>query len=84
MYFSEISLTFLHFLWYFLSADQTPTPTRFLRNCEEVGLFGDLELNQASDEEDKETRQVGEVRWLAKNWEIIYIFILIIVWQQAD
>ncbi|KAK2555785.1 Cyclic AMP-dependent transcription factor ATF-2 [Acropora cervicornis] len=24
-------------------ADQTPTPTRFLRNCEEVGLFQDLE-----------------------------------------
>ncbi|XP_014670359.1 PREDICTED: cyclic AMP-dependent transcription factor ATF-7-like isoform X2 [Priapulus caudatus] len=23
-------------------ADQTPTPTRFLRNCEEVGLFQDL------------------------------------------
>ncbi|KAK3532670.1 hypothetical protein QTP86_027662 [Hemibagrus guttatus] len=36
-------------------SDQTPTPTRFLRNCEEVGLFSDLELNQASDEE--ETKQ---------------------------
>ncbi|GLV40923.1 Activating transcription factor-2 [Carabus blaptoides fortunei] len=24
-------------------ADQTPTPTRFLRNCEEVGLFQDLQ-----------------------------------------
>ncbi|XP_078376092.1 cyclic AMP-dependent transcription factor ATF-2-like [Oculina patagonica] len=24
-------------------ADQTPTPTRFLRNCEEEGLFQDLE-----------------------------------------
>ncbi|XP_071942394.1 cyclic AMP-dependent transcription factor ATF-2-like [Antedon mediterranea] len=24
-------------------ADQTPTPTRFLKNCEEVGLFTDLE-----------------------------------------
>ncbi|XP_051933213.1 cyclic AMP-dependent transcription factor ATF-7b isoform X2 [Hippocampus zosterae] len=23
-------------------ADQTPTPTRFLKNCEEVGLFNDL------------------------------------------
>ncbi|XP_058233748.1 cyclic AMP-responsive element-binding protein 5 isoform X1 [Hemibagrus wyckioides] len=33
-------------------SDQTPTPTRFLRNCEEVGLFSDLELNQASDEEE--------------------------------
>lgn len=22
--------------------DQTPTPTRFLKNCEEVGLFNEL------------------------------------------
>ena len=26
-----------------LLLDQTPTPTRFLRNCEEEGLFQDLE-----------------------------------------
>lgn len=25
--------------------DQTPTPTRFLRNCEESGLFQELEAN---------------------------------------
>lgn len=25
--------------------DQTPTPTRFLRNCEEIGLFQDLNKN---------------------------------------
>lgn len=25
-----------------MSADQTPTPTRFLKNCEEVGLFNEL------------------------------------------
>ncbi|XP_030644484.1 cyclic AMP-responsive element-binding protein 5 [Chanos chanos] len=31
-------------------SDQTPTPTRFLRNCEEVGLFSDLELSQSQDE----------------------------------
>lgn len=28
-----------------LAADQTPTPTRFIRNCEEVGLFQDLQVN---------------------------------------
>lgn len=29
--------------WRFSStADQTPTPTRFLKNCEEVGLFNEL------------------------------------------
>jgi hypothetical protein len=30
-------------LCFFFSADQTPTPTRFIRNCEEVGLFQDLQ-----------------------------------------
>lgn len=25
------------------AADQTPTPTRFFKNCEEVGLFQDLQ-----------------------------------------
>lgn len=32
----------LDFMHSFL-ADQTPTPTRFIRNCEEVGLFQDLQ-----------------------------------------
>ncbi|XP_056336382.1 cyclic AMP-responsive element-binding protein 5 [Danio aesculapii] len=32
-------------------SDQTPTPTRFLRDCEEVGLFTELELNQSQTEE---------------------------------
>lgn len=27
----------------FVTADQTPTPTRLIRNCEEVGLFDDLQ-----------------------------------------
>lgn len=27
---------------FFLFSDQTPTPTRFLKNCEEVGLFNEL------------------------------------------
>lgn len=26
-------------------ADQTPTPTKFLRNCEEIGLFHELSKN---------------------------------------
>ncbi|CAH1163802.1 unnamed protein product [Phaedon cochleariae] len=32
------------------SADQTPTPTRFIRNCEEVGLFQDLQHVNPFDE----------------------------------
>ncbi|XP_061583557.1 cyclic AMP-dependent transcription factor ATF-7b isoform X2 [Cololabis saira] len=40
-------------------ADQTPTPTRFLKNCEEVGLFNELassfeqEFCKAQDEEQR-------------------------------
>ncbi|KAK1789562.1 hypothetical protein P4O66_014903, partial [Electrophorus voltai] len=30
------------FTWLIFVADQTPTPTRFLKNCEEVGLFNEL------------------------------------------
>ncbi|XP_016143008.1 cyclic AMP-responsive element-binding protein 5-like [Sinocyclocheilus grahami] len=39
-------------------SDQTPTPTRFLKNCEEVGLFSELDCSieqefcQAQEEED--------------------------------
>lgn len=33
-----------------LSADQTPTPTRLIRNCEEVGLFDDLQHVNPFDE----------------------------------
>jgi len=28
-----------------LAADQTPTPSKFLRNCEEMGLFHELSKN---------------------------------------
>ncbi|XP_017549325.1 cyclic AMP-responsive element-binding protein 5 isoform X1 [Pygocentrus nattereri] len=38
-------------------SDQTPTPTRFLRNCEEVGLFSDLELDQTTEDEEEDARQ---------------------------
>ena len=31
------------------SLDQTPTPTRFLRNCEEEGLFDELGENENDD-----------------------------------
>lgn len=43
------------FLWF---SDQTPTPTRFLKNCEEVGLFSELDCSieqefcKAQEEED--------------------------------
>uniref|UniRef100_A0A3Q1EPV3 Cyclic AMP-dependent transcription factor ATF-7 n=1 Tax=Acanthochromis polyacanthus TaxID=80966 RepID=A0A3Q1EPV3_9TELE len=34
-------------------ADQTPTPTRFLKNCEEVGLFNELASSFEQDDDDK-------------------------------
>lgn len=45
-----------------MSTDQTPTPTRFLKNCEEVGLFNELassfehEFKKAADEDEKKVR----------------------------
>uniref|UniRef100_F6PV72 C2H2-type domain-containing protein n=1 Tax=Equus caballus TaxID=9796 RepID=F6PV72_HORSE len=43
-------------------SDQTPTPTRFLKNCEEVGLFNELdcslehEFRKAQEEESSKRR----------------------------
>lgn len=51
-----------------MSTDQTPTPTRFLKNCEEVGLFNELassfehEFKKAADEDEKKvsvTKKTG-------------------------
>ncbi|KAK2512838.1 Atf7 [Columba livia] len=42
-------------------ADQTPTPTRFLKNCEEVGLFNELagsfehDFKRAAEDDDKKS-----------------------------
>ncbi|XP_059801039.1 cyclic AMP-responsive element-binding protein 5 [Hypanus sabinus] len=46
-------------------SDQTPTPTRFLKNCEEVGLFSELacsleqEFRKAQEEEDNKRAAAG-------------------------
>ncbi|XP_076028145.1 cyclic AMP-dependent transcription factor ATF-7a isoform X4 [Genypterus blacodes] len=37
-------------------ADQTPTPTRFLKNCEEVGLFNELASSFEQEEEEKRAK----------------------------
>lgn len=36
--------------------DQTPTPTRFLKNCEEVGLFNELASSFEQEEDDKRAK----------------------------
>lgn len=58
-----VSGTYFSFLAHFL--DQTPTPTRFLKNCEEVGLFSDLDCSIEQEfckaqEEDSKQVQEGE------------------------
>lgn len=46
-------------IFVFLFSDQTPTPTRFLKNCEEVGLFNELatsfeqDLGKTQDDEQR-------------------------------
>lgn len=48
--------------------DQTPTPTRFLKNCEEVGLFNELassfehEFKKAAEDDEKKARGNGHHR----------------------
>ncbi|XP_046875546.1 cyclic AMP-responsive element-binding protein 5-like isoform X1 [Hypomesus transpacificus] len=37
--------------------DQTPTPTRFLRNCEEVGLFREIEEEFREEQEEEHNKQ---------------------------
>lgn len=46
----------------FIAADETPTPTRFIRNCEEVGLFQDLQnVNPEINPFDEQFRRAAEV-----------------------
>ncbi|XP_056279160.1 cyclic AMP-dependent transcription factor ATF-7a isoform X2 [Pseudoliparis swirei] len=48
--------TLNNYLSSFPFADQTPTPTRFLKNCEEVGLFNELAGSFEQDEDDKRAK----------------------------
>ena len=46
-----------------LLTDQTPTPTRFLKNCEEVGLFSELDCSLEHEfrkaQEEESSKRVG-------------------------
>uniref|UniRef100_A0A8C3UYZ6 C2H2-type domain-containing protein n=1 Tax=Catharus ustulatus TaxID=91951 RepID=A0A8C3UYZ6_CATUS len=56
-------------------ADQTPTPTRFLKNCEEVGLFNELassfehEFKKAAEDDEKKARKGLGLHW--ERWQLI-------------
>lgn len=41
-----------------LLTDQTPTPTRFLQNCEEVGLFKEIEQEFLQEQEEEKNKEV--------------------------
>lgn len=43
---------------YVLLTDQTPTPTRFLQNCEEVGLFKEIEEEFLQEQEEEKNKEV--------------------------
>ncbi|KAK2512064.1 hypothetical protein Q9233_016521 [Columba guinea] len=50
-------------------SDQTPTPTRFLKNCEEVGLFNDIDCSlehefRKAQEEENNKREKEMRRYL--------------------
>lgn len=66
----------------FISTDQTPTPTRFLKNCEEVGLFNELassfeqELCKAHEDEHRTKHPVRKTRIkLQKMSDIFLVFV---------
>ncbi len=70
----------------FVCADQTPTPTRFLKNCEEVGLFSELagsfEQDLRKTQEEEERRIKGTVRLqIRKVWNIKRLSIICSVWH---
>lgn len=44
---------------YVMFLDQTPTPTRFLQNCEEVGLFKEIEEEFLQEQEEEKSKQVS-------------------------
>lgn len=50
----NVCLLSLCYVW----SDQTPTPTRFLRNCEEVGLFNEIEQEFRQAQEEQNNKQV--------------------------
>lgn len=55
----ECTLRFHHFVCLcVLLTDQTPTPTRFLQNCEEVGLFKEIEEEFLQEQEEEKNKEV--------------------------
>lgn len=52
---------------------QTPTPTRFLQNCEEVGLFKEIEeefLQAQEEEKNKQVHKSKDYYWIFYNGKL--------------
>lgn len=47
-----------------MTLDQTPTPTQFLQNCEEVGLFKEIEEEFLQAQEEENKKQVSLTSFL--------------------
>lgn len=71
-------------------SDQTPTPTRFIKNCEELGLFQDLQhvnpfeetFRRAVEGGKTGTSSVSDVRLFYNNLTLFTIFTVFLQFLQ--
>lgn len=66
---------------YSLLPDQTPTPTRFLKNCEEVGLFNELASSFEQDDDDKRAKNSVRQVWSWWFWQRLHLCVHVSVWM---
>lgn len=68
LYFVQI----FHLSSFIYNSDQTPTPTKFLKNCEEIGLFNELKNPfEEAFKKAMDTESQAEVSLTAK--KVVYI-----------
>lgn len=60
------------FLLSVLLTDQTPTPTRFLQNCEEVGLFKEIEEEFLQEQEEEKKKEVFIKKYVDTIYTLYY------------
>lgn len=60
------------FLLSVLLTDQTPTPTRFLQNCEEVGLFKEIEEEFLQEQEEEKNKEVFIKKYVDTIYTLYY------------
>lgn len=61
---------------YVMFSDETPTPTQFLQNCDEVGLFKEIEEEFLQAQEEEKSKQVHFTEYSNKTFFCsLYLFI---------